>query len=159
MSMCMASDQQVVIFRLAEGSYAIDIAAVREIIRPQPITVVPHAPEHIVGVINLRSAVVPILDLRQRCGLPPAAETRDTRIVVAQADAQSVGLIVDAVSEVTTIPADVVEPVGGVVRGEPAQRLLRGVARLDERLVMLLDLTHVIATPSGDVAPTAETAA
>lgn len=139
-------EQQVVIFALAESSYAIDIAAVREIIRPQPITVVPQAPPHVVGVINLRSAVVPILDLRRRCGLAAGAETRTTRIVVVQVGEQSVGLIVDAVSEVTTIPCGVIEPVAAVVRGEVEQRLLRGVARLDERLVMLLDLERVVAT-------------
>ncbi len=141
----LTNEQQVVIFRLAASSYAIDIAAVREIIRFQPITAVPQAPEHIVGVINLRSSVVPVLDLHQRCGLPAAAQTRDTRIVVAQVDAQSVGLIVDAVSEVTTLPAGVVEPVEGVVRGEATRRLLRGVARREERLVLLLDLTRITA--------------
>lgn len=141
----LTNEQQVVIFRLAASTYAINIAAVREIIRFQPITAVPQAPACVRGVINLRSSVVPVLDLRQRCGLPAAAETRDTRIVVAQVDTHSVGLIVDAVSAVTTLPAGVVEPVEGVVRGDAARRLLRGVARLEERLVLLLDLTHITA--------------
>src|SRR5664279_4804755 len=93
-------DLQVVIFRLAAGSYAVDIAAVREIIRPQSITVVPQAPPFVVGVINLRSSIVPVLDLRSRCGLPPAEPTKDSRVVVVQVNDQSVGLQVDAVSEV-----------------------------------------------------------
>lgn len=139
------SEQQVVIFELAGNSYAIDIAAVREIIRPQPVTPVPHAPAAVRGVINLRSSIVPVVDLRERCGLPCAEATGATRVVVVQDAQQSVGLIVDGVSEVTTIPVDAIEPVAGIVRGEDAQRLLRGVARLDERLVLLLDLTRITA--------------
>ncbi len=141
------SEDQVVIFELAGNSYAIDIAAVREIIRPQPVTPLPHAPSAARGVINLRSAIVPVVDLRQRCALPPAEETPATRIVVVQDERQQqgVGLVVDAVSEVTTIATDAIEPVAGVVRGAEAQRLLRGVARLDDRLVLLLDLARVIA--------------
>src|SRR5690348_9894294 len=100
-------DQQVVIFRLGESSYAIEIAAVREIIRPQPITVVPQAPPCVVGVINLRSTVVPVLDLRKRCGLPEGEQTRESRVVVVQVGSESVGLQVDAVSEVITLSTDV----------------------------------------------------
>lgn len=139
-------DQQVVIFRLAESSYAIEIAAVREIIRPQPITVVPQAPPFVVGVINLRSSVIPVLDLRRRCGLPHGEQTRESRVVVVQVGDQSVGLQVDAVSEVITLPPEVVEPSASIIRAEKAEQLLRGVARLDERLVMLLDLACVIDT-------------
>ena len=140
------ADQQVVIFRLAESSYAIEIAAVREIIRPSAITVVPHAPECVRGVINLRSSVVPVLDLRRRCGLPQAPETRESRIVVVQVGDQSVGLQVDGVSEVTTVPADVIEPAAGIIRGAGQEHLLRGVARLDDRLIMLLDLVRAVDT-------------
>ncbi len=138
-------DQQVVIFRLGESSYAIEIAAVREIIRPQPITVVPQAPPCVVGVINLRSTVVPVLDLRKRCGLPEGEQTRESRVVVVQVGSESVGLQVDAVSEVITLSMDVIEPAAGVIRGAD-DGLLRGVARLDDRLVMLLDLVRAIDT-------------
>ena len=139
-------DQQVVIFRLAQSSYAIEIAAVREIIRPQPVTVVPQAPACVVGVINLRSSVVPVLDLRKRCGLPSGEQTNESRVVVVQVGEQSVGLQVDAVSEVITLSPDVIEPAAAVVRGAGAEQVLRGVAKVDERLVMLLDLPQVIDT-------------
>jgi purine-binding chemotaxis protein CheW len=141
-------DQQVVIFRLADSSYAVEISAVREIIRPQPVTVVPQAPPFVVGVINLRSSIVPVLDLRRRCGLPAADQTRDSRVVVVQVEEQSVGLQVDSVSEVISLPLDCVEPAAGLIRGAAQEQLLRGVARLDERLVMLLDLSHAIDTTS-----------
>lgn len=139
-------DQQVVIFRLAQSSYAIEIAAVREIIRPQPVTVVPQAPACVVGVINLRSSVVPVLDLRKRCGLPSAEQTGESRVVVVQVDDQSVGLQVDAVSEVITVSPEVIEPAAAVVRGAGAEQVLRGVAKVEDRLVMLLDLPQVINT-------------
>jgi len=142
----MDTDQQVVIFRLADCSYAVNIASVREIIRPQPITFVPQAPPHVVGVINLRSSIVPVLDLRSRCGLPPNEESRDNRVVVVHVDDQSVGLQVDAVSEVTILPADAIEPASGLIRGVEQHKLLYGVARLDDRLIMLLDLTRAIDT-------------
>ena len=139
-------DQQVVIFRLAESSYAVEISAVREIIRPQPVTVVPQAPPFVVGVINLRSSIVPVLDLRRRCGLPSAEQTRDSRVVVVQVGDQSVGLQVDSVSEVISLPPDCVEPAAGLIRGAAQEQLLRGVARLEDRLVMLLDLSRAIDT-------------
>ena len=156
-------DQQVVIFRLAQSSYAIEIAAVREIIRPQPVTVVPQAPACVVGVINLRSTVVPVLDLRKRCGLPSGEQTNESRVVVVQVGEQSVGLQVDAVSEVITLSPDVIEPAAAVVRGAGAEQVLRGVAKVDERLVMLLDLPQVIDTTLqvdlGDVTAATERAA
>lgn len=140
------ADQQVVIFRLDQSSYAVDIAAVREIIRPQPLTVVPHAPPCVLGVINLRSSIVPVLDLRQRCGLPSAEQTRDSRVVVVQVHDRSMGLLVDAVSEVIVLPGDTVEPAAGLVRGAENAGLLQGVARLEDRLILLLDLRRAIDT-------------
>jgi purine-binding chemotaxis protein CheW len=142
------TDQQVVIFRLGTGSYAVDIAAVNEIIRPQPITAVPQAPPFVVGVINLRSSIVPVLDLRSRCGLPAAEQTKDSRVVVVQVNDQSVGLQVDAVSEVTLLSPELIEPSAGLIRGAGQEQLLIGVARLDDRLVMLLDLAQAIDTRS-----------
>jgi purine-binding chemotaxis protein CheW len=142
------TDQQVVIFRLGTGSYAVDIAAVNEIIRPQPITVVPQAPPFVVGVINLRSSIVPVLDLRSRCGLPAAEQTKDSRVVVVQVNDQSVGLQVDAVSEVTLLAPELIEPAAGLIRCAGQEQLLIGVARLDDRLVMLLDLAQAIDTRS-----------
>jgi purine-binding chemotaxis protein CheW len=142
-----AADLQIVIFRLAQSNYALEIAAVREIIRPQPVTVVPQAPPFVMGVINLRSSIVPVVDLRRRCGLPAADVTRESRVVVVHVEGQSVGLHVDAVSEVTTLPPGAIEPAAAVVRGAAAEQLLRGVARLDDdRLILLLDLAMAVDT-------------
>lgn len=144
MEQTRVSDQHVVIFRLAESSYAVDIAAVREIILPQPLTYVPHAPPCVLGVINLRSSIVPVVNLRQRCGLPSVEQTRDSRVVVVQVDDRSVGLQVDAVSEVIVLAGDTVESAVSLVRGAESANLLQGVARLDDRLILLLNLRRAI---------------
>jgi purine-binding chemotaxis protein CheW len=136
---------QVVIFRLGDGRYAVEIAAVREIIRPQPITVVPLAPPFVVGVLNLRGSIVPVLDLRRRCGLAAAPQTRDSRVVVVQVEGVTVGLQVDSVSEVVSLSPDCIEPAPSLIDGGREQLLL-GVARLDQHLVMLLDLGAAVTT-------------
>jgi purine-binding chemotaxis protein CheW len=110
----------------------------------QEITEIPHAPESVVGVINLRGRVIPVIDLRKRFGLPDAVHTKDTRIVVVHLEGNLIGVIVDAVSQVLRIPADIVEPPSPVLAGVDS-RYLRGIAKLDDRLVILLDLDFVLS--------------
>ena len=110
----------------------------------QEITEIPHAPESVVGVINLRGRVIPVIDLRKRFGLPDAVRTKDTRIVVVHLEGNLIGVIVDAVSQVLRIPADIVEPPSPVLAGVDS-RYLRGIAKLDDRLVILLDLDFVLS--------------
>jgi purine-binding chemotaxis protein CheW len=141
----MDTDQQYVVFTLATSSYALDIASVQEIIRLPALTQVPQALPYVVGITNLRGSIVPVLDLRQRCGLPAGEATAATRVVVVQQASYNLGLIVDGVDEVRTIPGTAIEPVADIVRGASEQRLLLGVARLDERLVLLLDLATIVA--------------
>ena len=141
----MDNDQQYVIFTLSTSSYALDIACVQEIIRLPALTQIPQALPYVVGIINLRGSIVPVLDLRQRCGLPAGEATAATRVVVVQQASHNLGLIVDGVDEVTTIPVAAIEPVADIVRGASAQRMLLGVARLDDRLVLLLDLSKIVA--------------
>ena len=140
----MDADQQFVIFQLATGSYALDIASVQEIIRLPTLTQVPQALPYIVGITNLRGSIVPVLDLRRRCGLPAAEPTAATRVVVVQLGSHSLGLIVDSVDEVIIIPSGTVEPVAALVHDGRAGQLLLGVARLEDRLVLLLDLAKVV---------------
>ena len=97
------------------------------------------------GVTNLRGRVIPVLDLRQCFGLPSAEPTRRSRIVVAEIGPHTCGLIVDGVSEVLRVPADAVEPPSALVTTVDSG-YLRGVAKLDDRLILLLDLGQVLAT-------------
>ena len=132
-----AEPQQVVVFDLSGEIYALDIAYVHEIIRIQPVTPVPGAPDYIEGLINLRGRVVPIVDMRKRFGLPIRATGDRSRIIVVQVSDDIVGVIVDAVSEVITVTADLVEPAARVVSGLDAE-YIRSIAKIEGHLVAVL---------------------
>ena len=129
-----SGELQIVVCELADEHYGLDIAKVFEIIRHQPITPVPRAPRFVKGVINLRGRIIPVVDLRGRFGMDEVEPTKETRIVVAESSSTRVGLIVDSVSEVLLLPLDAV-----VASGADAE-YLRGIAKLGDRLVLLLEL-------------------
>jgi len=133
------AELQIVVFELADERYGLDIAKVYEIIRHQPITAVPQAPSFVEGVINLRGRIIPVVDLRQRFGFAGSELTKASRIVVCEAAGTTVGLVVDGVSEVLMVPGESVEPTPGVAAGADAG-YLRGIAKLGERLIILLAL-------------------
>jgi purine-binding chemotaxis protein CheW len=139
----IVDDEQVVVFDVASESYAVNIARVHEIIRLQQITVIPGAPACIEGVINLRGKVIPVLDLRKRFSLVAAEHTRASRIVVVEISGQTIGLVVDGVSEVLRIATDRIEPPSPLVTGIDS-RYLRGIAKIEDRLIVLLDLDQVL---------------
>jgi purine-binding chemotaxis protein CheW len=134
-----SGELQIVVCELADEHYGLDIAKVFDIIRNQPITPVPRAPAFVKGVINLRGRIVPVVDLRGRFGMPDAIPSKETRIVVAESSSTRVGLVVDSVSEVLLLALDSVEATPGVAAGADAE-YLRGIAKLGERLVLLLEL-------------------
>ncbi len=134
-----AGELQIVVCELADERYGLDIAKVFEIIRHQPITAVPRAPTFVKGVINLRGRIIPVVDLRERFGMAEVEPTKETRIVVAESSSTRDGLIVDSVSEVLLVPGDAVESTPEVAAGEDAE-YLRGIAKLADHLVLLLEL-------------------
>ncbi|HAD06832.1 MAG TPA: chemotaxis protein CheW [Anaerolineaceae bacterium] len=138
-------EHQLVVFELENEKYGVDIASVEGIIKMQEITRLPHAPEFIEGITNLRGTIVPVVDLRTRFGLPRKEPTRDTRIVIANMDSSKVGIIVDAVTQVIRVPDDKIEP--------PPQMsvtinsaFIKNIAKLESELVILLDLGKVLST-------------
>jgi purine-binding chemotaxis protein CheW len=137
-------EQQLVVFQLAAEFYGVEISRVHEIIRLQSVTRVPRAPAFVEGVINLRGKVIPVVDLRRRFGLPTAEHTRASRIVVVEIGDQVVGVVVDGVSEVLRVNGATVEPPSPVVAGIDSE-YIHGIAKLPERLVILLDLDRVLA--------------
>ena len=137
-------ERQLVVFQLDAEFYGVDIARVHEIIRLQTVTRVPRTPAFVEGVINLRGKVIPVIDLRKRFGLPSAEHTRASRIVVVETGDQVVGIIVDGVSEVLRVSESIVEPPSPVVAGIESE-YIHGIAKLPERLVILLDLNRVMA--------------
>jgi purine-binding chemotaxis protein CheW len=145
-------EEHVVIFRLAEEFYALDIQAVQEIVRMQTITSIPGSDPWVEGITNLRGRVVPVLDLRVRCGVAAAPPTGETRIVVVSGHDGMVGLIVDAVSEVMRIPHEQVEPPSTLV-SMSSNSYLRGIAKLDDRLISLMELDGVLPMAQNDDEP------
>jgi purine-binding chemotaxis protein CheW len=143
MSLGLVSDQeQLVVFEVADESFGIDINAVQEIIRLQQITEVPRAPMHVKGVINLRGKVIPVVDLREKLGFMQGEETKSSRIVVVDITGTTVGMIVDAVTEVLRIGSEQIEEPSSII--ESYEQYLRGIGKIDNRLILLLDLVKVL---------------
>lgn len=140
---------QLVTFRLGNEEFSLDILRVQEIIRHMDLTRVPRTPEFVEGVINLRGRVIPVLDLRKRFGLPADEKTNETRIIVVDVDNRTVGLKVDAVSEVLRLPADTVEPPPAIVTGAESD-YIKGVGKLDGRLLILLDVEKILTRTERD---------
>lgn len=138
-----AQGEQLVVLQLGGESYAVEIAAVNSIVTRQQITRVPHAPAFVEGVINLRGAIVPVVDLRRRFGLPGAEPTIASRIVVAETRTGPLGLLVDAVTETISVPREAVEPPSSLLTSADSP-YLRGVARIEDRLVVILDLERIL---------------
>ncbi len=138
------AEEQLVIFELANEVYGVDISRVQEIIRMTTITRLPRAPEFVEGVINLRGKVIPVVDLQNRFGLQQGERTKASRIVVVDVGDHTIGMVVDAVSEVLRVPADAVEPPSPVVTTIESD-YIRGIAKLEGRLIILLDLDKVLS--------------
>ena len=133
---------QLVSFRLGQEEFGIDILKVQEINRMVEITRVPQAPHYCEGVINLRGKVIPVIDLRLKFGLASKERDKDTRIVVCDVAGFQIGMIVDAVHEVLRIPGSAIEDIPTIVTSV-GQDYIRGVAKLNDRLLMFLDVAKV----------------
>ncbi|MBN1590499.1 MAG: purine-binding chemotaxis protein CheW [Pirellulales bacterium] len=138
-----AESVQLVSFCLGQEEYGIEITKVQEIILLGDITRVPQTPDYIKGLINLRNMVIPIVDLRLRFGLPQEPPTDETRIMVVNVHGKTIGIIVDAVSEVLRIGKDQISPPPPTVVGL-GREYLTGLVQLDHRLLILLDIDHLL---------------
>ncbi len=136
-------DQQLVVFDLDNEAYGVDFGSVREIIRLREITNVPRTPDFVEGVINLRGKVIPVVELRKRFGLPGADRTKENRIVNVDVAGQEIGMVVDAVTDVLRIPSDSVEPPSTFITAADSG-YLRGIVKMDDRRIFLLDLDQVL---------------
>jgi purine-binding chemotaxis protein CheW len=134
---------QLVSFRLAAEEYGIEITKVQEIILVGEITRVPQTPDFIKGLINLRSTVIPIVDLRLRFGLSQEEPSDETRIMVVNVAGKTIGIIVDAVSEVLRISPEQIAPPPPTVAGL-GREYLTGLVKLDKRLLILLDIDKIL---------------
>ena len=133
---------QLVSFKLGKELYGIEITKVREIILIAEITQIPETPHFLKGLINLRSTVIPVIDLRARFGLPEGDLSDESRIMVLQAHGKTVGIMVDAVSEVLRVKHDQISPPPPTVAGL-GRDYLSGLVKLDNRLLILLDIDKI----------------
>jgi purine-binding chemotaxis protein CheW len=136
---------QLVTFGLGNEQYAVDILKVQEINRMKEITKVPNAPSYVEGVINLRGKVMTVVDLRKRFGLSTKENNAHSRIMIMDIQGITVGLVVDAVSEVLRIQANIVEPTPPLAT-EGGSEFIIGIAKLENRLIILLDIDRLIGT-------------
>lgn len=139
-----SQELQLVIFLLAKEEYGLPITKVQEINRMVPITRLPQTPDFMEGVINLRGRVIPVIDLRKRFQLTAAATNDDTRIIIVDVNGQTLGIVVDAVTEVVRLSGASVEP------PPPAfildSQYIHGIGKLDGRLLILLDIDKVLTS-------------
>lgn len=138
-----SATMKVIVFQLKDKEYAIPVQQVIAFEKMLPITRVPHTPEYMKGVINLRGLIIPIIDLRVRFGLEEQEESSSTRIIIVSLNGMEVGLVVDAANDVTDIPQDSVEPQPEVV-GAVKTEFISGVAKIGNRLLILLNLEKVL---------------
>lgn len=136
---------QLVVFRLQNEEFGVEIKCVREILRLVEITHIPEAPGFLEGVINLRGHVIAVVSLAKQFGLPVAELHKSARIVVVEADKTIVGMIVDEVPQVLSIAEESIEETPALFHTKVNADYIRGIAKLGERLIVMLDLPKVLA--------------
>ena len=135
---------QLVVFNLGVEEFGINIMQVQEIIRMPDITRIPRSPEYVKGVINLRGKIIVVMDLDKRFGMQSNEMTDESRIVVVDIDGTIVGLVVDSVSEVIRLNTSSIEQTPEIITQKINAEYLEGVGKLDDRLLILLDLENIV---------------
>jgi len=144
---------QMVTFQVGAEEYGLDITSITEVIRPLKITPLPRMPEFVEGVINLRGAIIPIVDLRKRFALPANTENRKTvRMMIIRGaiygasgtGKEPLGLVVDSVQEVLHVPKKNIDQTPQAARGEHST-FVAGMGKVGERLIILIDITRILS--------------
>jgi len=136
---------QLVSFVVENEEFGVDILKVQEIIRTVDITRVPKSPDFVEGVINLRGKIVPVIDLRKRFGIGKKDRDNETRIIVVELTDKVVGFLVDKVKEVIRVEKSIIEPPPELTTNIDSS-YITGVAKLQDRLLILLDLDRVLSS-------------
>ena len=143
--------RELVAFHVAEQDYCVDIMQVREIRGWKAATSLPHAPDYVRGVINLRGSVVPIVDLAARLGLGPIAASDRNVVIITLVNDQVVGLLVEAVFDIFTIDATAIQPTPDVA-SDRVKGFISGIITQDERMLRLVELERVLPSRDAEVA-------
>jgi purine-binding chemotaxis protein CheW len=135
---------QLVVFELGGEEFGVEIMNVQEIIRMPEMTQIPQSPDFVEGVINLRGRIIVVVNLSKRFNLQSRVADESSRIIVVEIGNSVVGMIVDSVNEVLRIPISSVEPAPELVMSKVSRNYLKGVGKIDKRLLILLDLGRVL---------------
>lgn len=135
---------QLVVFELGGEEFGVEIMNVQEIIRMPEMTQIPQSPDFVEGVINLRGRIIVVVNLSKRFNLHSRVADENSRIIVVEIGKTVVGMIVDSVNEVLRIPKSSVEPAPELVMSKVSKNYLKGVGKVDKRLLILLDLARVL---------------
>lgn len=140
-------DIELLSFRVGEHEYSVNIMSVREIRGWTRATSLPHAPTYVHGVINLRGTVLPVVDLARRLGLDSEEPSERSVIIVVDFEGRTVGVRVDAVSDILSVSSDVMQPPPEML-AEGTERFVRGLIVIEDRMVRVLDLEAVLPPES-----------
>ncbi|HHX96293.1 MAG TPA: chemotaxis protein CheW [Clostridia bacterium] len=132
-------EKQCVIFKLAGAEYGINVLNVQEIIRPLKLVKLPNSPDYVLGICELRENIIPVIDLKQVLNLGKVKESKAARIIVIQEAGEMLGLLVDEVGEVLRINQEKIKR-----EAKLAKKYIRGIAKIDGRLIMFLNLAAII---------------
>jgi purine-binding chemotaxis protein CheW len=136
--------KQLIAFTVGSEEYGLELLRVKEVIRMRQITWLPKAPACVKGIINLRGDVIPIVDLRDRFGLPPVEHTAMTRVIVVEVEGRPVGIVVDSASQVVRVPADQFDPPPPMM-GALAKEFITGVGKMDGKLIIAVDADRILS--------------
>jgi len=137
---------QLVVFKIGQEEFAVNIQQVREIVRLIPITPIPRSPDFIEGVVNLRGQVLIVMDLAKRLGLASTTHSEKTRIVVVEVEDSSVGMVVDDVTEVLRLGTDKIVKTMDLAEVDITKKYITGIGKLKDRLLILIDLSAVLSS-------------
>lgn len=143
--------RELVSFRAGDQEYCVDIMGVREIRGWTPATTLPQSPSYVCGVINLRGAVLPIVDFNCRLGREPAKPSARHVIIVTHIGARVVGLLVDAVSDILTVTDDMIQPPPDVAC-DTVKSFVRGILAIDGRMISLISLDRILPEVDAEAA-------
>jgi purine-binding chemotaxis protein CheW len=145
----VSDEDQLVVFKLGDEEFGVDISQVREIIKLVEITKMPNSPVFVEGVINLRGSIATVIDLRKRLGIESNGNSEDTRIIIVELGNDIVGMIVDSVTEVLRMSVRDIDE-SALLTSQVEAEYVRGVGKLEDRILILLDLNKALT--KGEVA-------
>ena len=135
--------KQLISFTVGDEEYGFELQHVKEVIRMREVTRLPEVPAYVQGIVNLRGQVIPIIDLREKFGLPSTEATADTRVIVVEVEESAVGMVVDCADQVVRLAASQFEPPPPVL-SKASQAYITAVGKLEDRLITILDVRRLL---------------